>query len=827
MLSIEALLRDVRQAWRLLLGNQGFASAALITIALGVGGTSAVFSVVYGVLLRPLPYADAERLVRVWEVHPGANAPFGQARLTRPAYLAWARSSGSLEDFASYSVGDFTVSGVDGAERLRGTRVTASLFRLLRVAPIAGRAFTERDVEPGAQPVVVLAHSSWRDRFGGDPGAIGKTLTIDAVDHLVIGIAPQDFTVPASDTNQSARRRDIAFYKAFAVPESDPGSAVGTLTAIARLRPGATIAQAEAEGTAIARSVDRPFADLSFGRGGPVEVRVRSIVDQMTMEVRPALVVMAAAIALVLLVACANVANLFLSRGSDRAREVAVRAALGADRRRLLRQFVTEGLVISCIGGALGALLGWALTAAVPAVAPSGFPRVDAIRVDSWFLFAAALSAVLVGTLSGLVPALKSSRVDLAATMQAGGARSTGSPGRRLRRMLLVIEAALAVVLLVGATLLARSFVALVRVDAGYAPDNVLTADVFLPREPGGSLRPLRLVTSTVERLRSVPGVRAAGAGTLAPFGGTLGNTGFALPGMAAADGKPVIAQALQGIVTPGYAEALGMRLVEGRFFRDEDSSSPIIAMLVNETFVKTYLTDGKPVTGRRFTGIFPRILKRTDAVVHIVGVVKDMLIADLDGRAQPHIYVPPGVGFHLGYATLVVRTNGDPAAITPIVSSIVRQLEPGAVVDRVGPLSAKIATSVSEPRFTAFVLGAFALFALALATTGLYGVMSYTVAERRREIGVRAALGATRGDVVRMVLAEGLSVTAIGLAIGLGVAALSTRALSAVLFGVSPLDTAAFSAAPVLMLVVACVACLIPARRAAAIDPAEALRAS
>ncbi|MDP9322179.1 MAG: ABC transporter permease [Acidobacteriota bacterium] len=822
---MDAFVRDIRQTFRLLSNNRGFAGAVLITIAVGVGGTAAVFSVVYGVLLRPLPYSEPERLVRMWEVHPGGQAPIPGPALSGPTYRAWSRSSATLQDIAAFRGSDYSVAWADVAQRLRGTRVTPSLFRLLRVSPVMGRFFSDSDADEGAQPVVVLAHSLWRERFGGNPAVIGEPFRIDGVDHEIIGVAPPGFAFPQKEVGLRDDRREITLYTPFALRPRAGAKVIDFFDAIARLKPGATIAQAEAEGNSYARSVDRPLADLVFGKGTPVEVRVRSLVDQMTMRVRPALMVLVAGVMLVLLITCANVANLFLSRGSDRGRELAIRSALGAARTRLVRQLFTETLVIALLGGTVGILVGWALTAAVPALAPTDFPRLDEIRVDARFLIVAALAAVFVGTASGITPAFRGSRVDLAASMQAGGLRSVGTPGGGMRRILLAVEAALAVVLLVGAALLARSFVQLVRVDGGYDPANVLTADVRLPAAAGTEARRSQLAVSMVERLRALPGVRAAGAGDMAPFGSMLSGYGFTLPGLTGPDGKPVMATALRAIVTHGYAEALGMRLKEGRLFRADDMTSAIRPILVNETFAKTYFTDGRPATGRSFRGLFPNWLGK-DTVVDVVGVVENMLPADFDARPQPQIFIAEGAGVYLGHVTLVVKTHGDPTATAPLLKAIVQQTEPGATIERLGPLTAKISASVGEPRFATFVLVAFAGLALVLATTGLYGVLSYHIAQRRREIAVRAALGAKRGDIVKMVLREGLTTTVTGMAVGMALATFATRAMASALFGVTPLDAVAFSGGPLLLFVVACVACLIPARRAIGIDPAEALRA-
>jgi putative ABC transport system permease protein len=851
---MDALVRDVRQALRMLASQRGFAAAALITIALGVGGTAAVFSVVYGVLLRPLSYVEPARLVRLWEVHPGGNAPIGGTLLSAPVYHAWTHSSSTLEGIGVFRTGDATVSqdsqsrdslasGTAGAaagaagggggsamaaQRVHVARFNAAVFRLLRTSPVLGRFFADAEAAPGAAPVAVVSYATWRDRFGGDASIIGRMLAVDGVPHQIIGVAPADFSFPTRESAGPDGPRDAALYLPLDVPAQSASKAIGIYNAIARLKPDATPAQAAAEGTAYARSVDRPFAELVYGRGGPVEVRVRPLADQLTMNVQPALFVLAAGVGLVLLIACANVANLFLSRGADRARELAVRAALGADRRRLLRQLLTESLVISLAGGVIGMFVGWTLTTAVPALAPARFPRIADIHVDAGFLIIAALAAVFVGTVSGMLPAIRSSRVDLAAVMHAGDGRSVGASasGVRVRRVLLIVEAALAVVLLVGATLLARSFVSLMQVDAGYDRANVLTADLYMPASANDTTRGMRIAMAVLDRVRAMPGVVAAGAGTMTPFGSTLSSSGFLLPGMTTADGQPLMARALQAVVTPGHAEALGLRLKAGRFLRADDSHAATIAMLVNETFARMYLSDNRPIVGRRFTGMFPRILGRTDAVVEIVGVVGDFLPDALDARPQPQIYVPGGVGFAMGDPTFVIKTAGNPVAIAPMLREIVRQVEPTATLDRVSPLADKVSDSMGQPRFATLVLVTFAALALALATTGLYGVLSYTIAQRRREIGLRAALGATRGDLVWMVLREGLTVTGVGLAIGLAIASLTTRLMAGLLFGVTAWDAVAFAIAPCVLAIVATAACLIPARRAAGLDPAMVLKA-
>ena len=817
------VVQDIRSAFRFLLANRGFAAAILLTVALGVGGTAAVFSVIYGVLLRPLPYAESERLVRLWEVHPGANAPFGEAVLSVPTYRSWSASSASLDAIGSYRTDEFAVTGAGAGRRVRGVQVTPSLFRVLRATPAVGRLFRESDAARGAAPVVVLAYTMWQQRFGGDPNVIGRRLAIDGVDHRIVGIVPPGFSFPPPVAG-AAGQGEIELYTPFEVPAVDPEARViGVLQVIGRLADGATEVQATVEATAHARRVGRPFADLVFGEGAPVEVRVRSMVEQMTLNVRPALLLLVVGAGLLLAIACANVTNLLLSRASTRGREFATRAALGAGRRRLLRQVLTESVVFSLVGGVPGLFVGWVLTTAVQSLAPADFPRPQDIRVDMSFFVAGGVVAVFVGSIAGVLPALRQTGLDLATAIQVGGSRSMGSAGRGLRETLVAVEVALAIVLLVGGALCARSFVKLLSVDAGFDAANVLVADIHVP-EGSRPTRGEELAVATLERLREVPRVVAAGAGNMTPHGGRLYNSGFRLPGMTTPDGEPLVATALHSVITPGFAEALNMRLAAGRFLAVEDTTAPIIAMLVNEAFVDTYFNDGRPAVGRRFSGMFPGMVGRDDAVVEVVGVVENVLLRSPDQAPQPQIYVPYGVGFGMRHATLVVRTDGDPATSAPLLTGIVRQLDPVATLGQMGPLTDKVGTAVEGPRFAAFVVGAFAVLALSLATAGLYGVLSFGVNQRRREIGVRAALGATPTDLVVMVLKQGMTVTVIGLAMGLAGSIVASRAMASVLFGVEALDGVAFIAPSAIVLVVAAASCYLPGRRAAAVDPAEVL---
>jgi predicted permease len=803
---------DFRHAARFLRRAPGFTVAALLTMALAIGANTAVFSVVYGVLARPLPYPNADRLVRLSEEHPGGTPLIVEAVLTDLTFETWRARATTVDSFAAYSGREYTMagSGDADAQRITGATVSPSIFGLLGASPAAGRFFREEEALEGASDVVVLSHGLWQRRFGGQASIVGTTMMLDGRPHVIAGVAPAWFYFPDHDAE---------LWTPHVFPKKDSGSA-RLLWALARLKPGATPEQAAAEGTSAARSFTRPMAaDLLFGKGGPVEVHVRRLADEMTVGVRPALVALTVAVAFVMLIACANVASLFLARGVSRETELSVRAALGAGRGRLVRQLLTESLALGLAGGGLGLAVAWLMTNAFPAVAPESFPRIGEVRIDWRVLGFALLASLAAGAIAGVLPAMRGARSGPANALRSGGDR-VASQGERVRALLLAGEAALAVLLTIGAALVVRSFTTLVNVDPGYETRNVLAARVYLSG-PNAIKIPGPFVGSLVERIRHAPGVVAVGAGNMAPLGDASFVSGFTIP-PSGPSGQPVVARSLQYVVTPGYAEALGLRLRNGRLFRPQDGKAGPEAMIVNESFARTYFNDGRPIVGRSYKGI----LGSDDSITEVVGVVADVLKDGLDQEPQPEIYLAMSGQFGIRrVVNLIVRTAGDPAAFVPTLREIVRQVDRQAAVGETAPLADQVASSVSEPRLGATVLAAFAALALGLAATGLYGVLSYSVSQRRREIGIRAALGASRGALLSMVIRRGLGVTAVGAAVGLAAAAGATRLIEHLLFGVTPLDARSFVAGPVLLLLVALLSTALPARRAARIDPAEALR--
>ena len=817
---MESLLRDVRYALVTLRRTPGLTLSVLLTLALGVGATTAVFTVVQRVLLEPLPYPDSARLVRLWEEHPGGQSPAGNRWLSLRTRLAWSGTSSTIEDAGAYGSYDYLVRqpGFEPA-RLHGATVSPSVFHLLRVTPALGRFFAAGEDAAGAARVVVLSDRAWRDRFAADPSAVGRSLEIDGEPRAIVGIAPPDLSFPSPR---------VLFWIPAAIPaDADDANRTVVFTTVGRLRPGATPEQAEAEGTAAARSLPRPpSTEFFFGRGAAVVVRVRPLVDDLTLAVRPAILVLASAVALVLLIACANIANLLLSHGAARQRELAIRAALGSSRLRLVRQLLTESLVLSAAGGTAGLALASALVRLLPRAAPARFPRLETISVDGTTLLFGMAASAAAAAISGLVPALRSTRVDLFQAFRGGEGSASASTNaahtRRLRLGLLVVEAAFAVVLTVGASLLAHSFLRLTRVDPGYTADHVGVMRVQLPEGNGLDVRSDTLISSLLERVRATPGVSSAGAANMLPLMPMTAVMGVTLPA-GVGGGKPTTGRVLSYVVTPGYAEAMQLRLKAGRFFTDRDRIGGERAAIVNEEFVRQF------VAGPRAVGLSLGPLYSGDdaAETRIIGVVGDVLKDGNDTARQPEIYFVHASRTHriTGFPTFVVRGSMTHTELAATLRRLVREIDGGTAIDGVTPLPALVSASWAQPRFAASIVSGFAVLAVVLAGIGLYGALSYSVSQRRRELGVRAALGATRGALVRLVLREGVSVTLAGVGLGVVAAGLLTRLMTSVLFGTSPLDALSFSLGPALLVAVGAAASLVPALRAASIDPARVLR--
>ena len=802
-------------ALRVMTREKGFTLAALLSLALGIGANTALFSVVSGVLLKPLPYPEADRILRIAEFHPGATSAVSGGLLTNFTYHAW-KNAKTIEDIGGFRSQRFTeTSGAEPA-KIAGSALTPSAFRVLGVRPALGRLFVDEDAVENAPGVAVISDGMWRERFGAEASVLGRSLILDGKPFTIVGVAPRDFYFPDREG------RIFTPYRISAGSADPAHQSVSFFGAIAKLREGATSQQAAEEGTLLARAQKRPpVVDAVFGKGGPVTVRAESWLDDITARIRPALAVFGVGALFILLIACSNVASLQLTRGVSRQRELAVRASLGASRGRLLTQLMVESLVLVAMGGALGLLVSRGLLALLPVLAPANFPRIDDISADASGTAFAVVATVLAAVLSGLLPALRASRTSPAPSLREGAGASSSIATQKTRAGLVALEAALAVVLLVGAALLFRSFGALLSVDPGYDTGQVLLARL----DPGGVEREAeasrQIAERIAERVRALPGVLAVGASNMAPFDPSTAVRSFTLPSPSAPSGQ-VEARATAYTVTPGFAEALSLRVKQGRTFAAADVAGGIEPLIVNEEFVRLYLNDGRPVVGRRLPGL---LNGRPDDSMEIVGVVGNLLKNGLDQKPLSEMFslARPGRGLS-GWFHVAIRTQGDPASLAPHVRAIVHEVDPLSAVET-ATLNSRLEASVAQPRFAAWTVGAFALLALFLSAAGLYGTLSYSVSQRTREIGVRSALGATRGDIVRLVFRQGLVVVVIGLGLGLTAAALGSRVMSSLLFGVTPRDPVAFLLAPLLLFLAASIACLVPAWRGASIQPTEALR--
>ena len=845
---MDALARDIRHAARVLARHRTFTLTALAILALGIGANTAMFSVVYGLLIRPLPYPDADEIVRV-----------GYGRSAQPESIGWLTNrslprlqeeAASLEQVAGYGPRALGWRGPDGPISLRGAMVSPSLFPLLRATPRLGRLFTDADARRGAHRVVLLSFRAWTTRFAADPDIAGAPIELDGQPYTVVGVLAEGFAFPGPEDElwtpmvmqpsapvENGEGRTLAVSFAF--------------SALGRLRPGVSPAQAAAEVDAILRQPDIGGAPPGAGRAAnaaPAFVgRVVPLQEEMVRDHRPALLVLTAAAGLVLLIACVNVAGLLLARGIARRRELAVRGALGAARGRIVRQLLTESVVLSAGGGTLGLLAAAAVLRAVPALAPADLPRLDEIGVDAAVLGFTALLAVAVGLLVGAVPALQWSRLPLVRILNEGSARSAGGfrllRANRARAGLAAAQVALALVLLVGAGLLLRSFVELVAVDPGYDPANVLTARVanpdlgslffagpvtaeLLAERTAASRRFYDALHDRLTRMERRPGVEAVGLSADLPFGGGGRDVVRVQVGGRPAPADPAeLPQARVQTVTPGYFDAMRLRLRSGRFLGRLDAAGAPRAVVVNETLVRDAF-DGEPAVGGRLH------FGRDDEPWTVVGVVADVEYQDLAAtESSGEIYVSvdqsdSSTAFGLPDPFVSVRAVGDPVASLPFLREAVADVHPRAPVDDVMTMDARLSAAVAQPRVYSLFVGFFAALAVLLAAAGLYGLLSYTVSQRRREIGVRMALGAQRGDVVGLVVRQGAVLVAGGVIVGLIAAAASTRILESLLFGVTASDALTFAAAAVVLLAAALLACYLPARGATRINPMDALRA-
>jgi putative ABC transport system permease protein len=803
------MIADIRYAIRMLAKSPAFTFIAVLTLALAIGANTAMFSVVDAVLLRPLPYPHSEQLVQVF----GTQRTLAEAPTSPANFLEWRTENQVFSRIATWIGQGFNLSGTDKPERVVGARVSTDMFQLLGVQPSLGRDFTAEEDGDGGNRVVILSYEFWQHRFAGDPNAVGQTITLSDQSYTVIGVMPRGFAFPSP-------RAQIWTPMAFNAAERATRD-TNYIDVVARLKPGVSLEQAQAKMTAVAQSQAQRYPETNVGIG----IKVVSLQEHMVGNARPMLVVLFGAVVFVLLIACANVANLLLARATARHREMAIRGALGASRSRVVRLLLTESFLLAIVGGALGLLLAiWSLDLLV-SLKPANLPRLAEIGVNrTVFLFTAAVS-VITGVLFGLAPAWNVSKTDLNEGLKEGGRSGSDGPRRqRMRALLVISEVALSLVLLIGAGLMIRSFARLLAVDPGFKTDHVLTAFVSLPVAKYSEREAqVAFFDRLLDRLRNVPGVTAAGVVTDIPlYGGS--STGFdvdrrpaALPGQRAMTDYRMI--------NPDYFAAMGMRILKGRAFSSHDTETAPGVVIINETLASRYFAGEDPIGQRLNLSGGPKDLRE------IVGVVADVRNYGLDAEVKPEVYVPflqSAPGYLAGMTsalTIVVRSTIEPTALTATLREQVEALDKDQPVSAIKTMELYLTDSMAQRRFNMLLLAVFAGLALVLAAVGIYGVIAYTVTQRTHEMGIRIALGARGGDILRLVFSNAMATTVIGIFIGLGAAFGLTRLLQSLLYQVTATDPLVFAAIPLLLLAVAAMATYFPARRAMKVDPITALR--
>ena len=800
---MDSLFKDIRYALRGLLKRPGFTVIALVALALGIGANTAIFSLVNAVVLRPLPFPEPDQLVWVYgNIRNGGN----RASVSPLDFLDYRSQNKTFEQFAASGTQPMpkNLTGSGEPERLMASAVTGNYFDTFKVSPALGRGFSLENEKTGQDQVTVLSHAFWQKRFGGDPEILNKTIVLDSKPYQVIGVMPAGLSLP-----QAA---DLWVPMTFDVDPDMKQRKAHFLRPIGRLKPGVTLLQAQTDTDSIAAQLAEQFPDSNTGWN----LRLLSLREQLVGGTRTTLFVLFGAVGFVLLIACANVANLLLVRAAARQKEIAMRSALGASRMRIVRQMLTESLLLSIIGGALGALLAvWGVQLLVSLSADSLPPTVN-VNIDTTVLLFTLLISLVTGVLFGLVPAFRTAKVDLIDSLKDGARGSEGTLRNRTRSLLVVFESAVAVILLIGAGLLVRSLIALQRVDPGFDANNVLTLRVDLPpTKYQGEGRVGNFFEQLETRVGSLPGVQSVGLITELPLSGQLNDLPFTV------EGRPPVTvdQAFDAdsrVVNANYFNALHIPLLRGRNFTEQEVRQGDKVIIVSQQLVDIVFPNEEPL-GKRL------VSEMSKEAFEIIGVVGDIRHRSLARQPFPAMYFPTRNSG--GRMNLVIRTQGDPLSIVGAVRKEVQALDPDQPIASVRKMSDWVDSSVAEPRYRTTLLGLFAALAMILAATGIYGVMSYSVAQRTHEIGVRMALGARQLDVLKLVVRQGMLLTLVGVALGLLGAFALTRVMQSLLFEVTAKDPFTFGVVAALLIAVAFIACFIPARRATKVNPLVALR--
>lgn len=799
---MQTVFQDLRYAARLLARTPGFTFVALLTLALGIGANTAIFTVVNALLLRPLPYGDPERLVMVWQDYTARGGPADE--WASPGNFAdWRKAENIFERVAAIGGWRPTLTGDTEPEAIPGEQVSHEYFDVLGIQPTHGRTFREADDVPNAPRVAMIGDGLWKRRFGGSPSIVGRVVSLSGEPHEIIGVLPSTTRPIVNDAAE--------IWRPLRLNTTTPSRGAIVLRVVGKLAPGLSFEQGQAAATTLAAQMEVQYPDSN----AKVGFNLDPLHDRVVGEIRPGLLALLGAVAFVLLIACVNIANLLLARGSSRYRELAVRTALGASRSRVVRQLLTESVLLALVGGTAGVLAGiWAVDALV-AIAPGNAPRVNEIALDGRvFGFAAALTFIT-GMLFGIAPALQSSRAGVTESLKDGARGSSASAGRGLRRALIATEVALALMLLTGGGLLLRTFVELQNAALGFDPQNVLVGSIGLPRTTYDTMDKQRVFyTQALEQASALPGVQHAALTSVLPFGGDS-DTNFAIEGRPVSTKPGEVPVTWYRIVSAGYFDALGIGIVRGQAV---PAGEPTPSVVVNETFVRRYFPAEDPLGRRVRTG-------NEGPWFTIVGIAEDIRGrgARADTRAEMYIpywqYMEPGM-------SIVLKGHSSARQLEAPLKQVVRSLDPNVPVAGIAVLSDMVSDSIDQPRFFAVLAVGFAIIALVLAAIGIYGVMAYIVAQRTTEIGVRMALGATPGEIFRIIVGDGLRVTLLGVVLGIAGSMLMARWLTSLLFGVAPWDPQTLAATAAVLLAVAAAACFVPARRATRVDPMIALRA-
>jgi putative ABC transport system permease protein len=799
---METFIQDLRYGVRVLLKSPGFTAVAVIALALGIGANTAVFSVVNTVLLKPLPYKDSDRLILMF----GASLESGRVggSVSPPDFLDYREQNTTLERLAAVSNASFSLTGGTEPERIQSARVSEGFFETLGINPLYGRTFTSEEEQAGRDEVVILGNGLWQRRFGADPNLLGQTITLNDKSYTVVGIMPSGFQYP----------RDVELWVPFTfkVPQTSVRR-FHYLRPVGLLKPGVSVQQAQADFTSIARRLADQYPDSNRDYGAGIVSMTERIVGDM----REPLWILSGAVGFVLLIACANVANLLLARASARQKEIAIRSALGASRSRVTRQLLTESILLSVFGGALGLLVAWWGVAGLVALSSDNIPRVKEVGIDGRVLGFTVLVSLVTGIIFGLIPAIQASRTDLNETLKEGGRSAATALGQWVRRTLVVFEVAIALFVLIGAGLMIKSFMRLSEVDPGFKSDNVLTMQVALTqgKYPEASGR-VNFFRELIHRLEALPGVQAVGAVSELPMSGQNNDTRFSIEGKPSDPNNPTYANSR--VASPDYFNALGIPLLKGRYFADADSETAPKVVIISESFAREAFPNEDPV-GQHILIDFGEEWKG-----EIVGVVGNIRHRGLSAEPWREMYVNQYQA-PINSTNLVVRAGSDPTRLTAAIKAEVQAMDKDVPLYSVRTMENLVSESVAQPRFRTLLLTIFAVVALVLAAVGIYGVMSYYVTQRTHEIGIRMALGASQKDVMRLVVGQGMALALAGVGVGLIGAFLLTRLMVSLLYQISASDPTTFAVISITLTAVALLASYIPARRATKVDPMVALR--